>query len=144
MKTYQAKPQDFEGTRAWYVIDGANKPLGRLATQVATLLRGKHKVVYTPNVDCGDHVIVINATQVALTGRKATDKMYHRHSGYPGGLKSVSYGDLRNTRPELMVQLAVKRMLPKTVLGREAFRRLKIYAGAEHPHAAQQPQTLAD
>jgi len=141
MKTYQAKPQDFEGTRGWWVVDASGQSLGRLATQVATLLRGKHKVVFSPHVDCGDHVIVINAQQTRLTGNKATDKMYHRHSGYPGGLRSTPYGELRERKPDLMIRLAVKRMLPRTVLGREALRRLKVYAGAEHPHGAQQPQT---
>jgi large subunit ribosomal protein L13 len=97
--------------------------------------------VFSPHVDCGDHVIVINAQQTRLTGNKATDKMYHRHSGYPGGLRSTPYGELRERKPDLMIRLAVKRMLPRTVLGREALRRLKVYAGAEHPHGAQQPQT---
>jgi large subunit ribosomal protein L13 len=142
MKSYQAKPADFEGQRTWFVVDGANKPLGRLATQVASVLRGKHKPVFTPNVDCGDHVIVINAERIALTGRKAQQKMYYKHSGYPGGLRATSYGNLRDNRPELMVELAIRRMLPRTVLGREAFRRLKVYAGATHPHEAQKPQAL--
>ena len=142
MKSYQAKPQEIEAQRPWLVIDGANKPLGRLSTEIASRLRGKHKPVFTPNVDCGDHVIVINAGQIALTGRKAEQKMYYRHSGYPGGLRATSYGSLRANRPELMLELAVKRMLPRTVLGRQQFRRLKVYAGAEHPHMAQQPTEL--
>lgn len=139
MKTEVAKPAEMAEQRAWLVVDAANKPLGRLSTQVSSLLRGKGKPIYTPHVDCGDHVIVINAGQVALTGRKAEQKMYYRHSGYPGGLRAVSYGKLRQERPQLLIERSVKGMLPRTVLGREAFRRLHVFAGAEHPHQAQQP-----
>lgn len=142
MKSYQAKPDEQAATRQWLVVDAANKPLGRLATEIATRLRGKHKVTFTPNVDGGDHVIVINASQVALTGRKAEQKMYYRHSGFPGGLRETSYGHLRATRPQLVIELAVRRMLPRTVLGRAQYGRLKVYAGAEHPHSAQQPTQL--
>ena len=143
MKTYMAKPVEMAESREWFVIDAANKPLGRLACEISRVLRGRHKPTYTPHVDCGDHVIVINAQQVALTGRKAEQKMYYRHSGYPGGLKAVSYGKLRERRPELVIERAVKGMLPRTVLGREAFRRMKVYAGPEHKHEAQKPQVHA-
>lgn len=140
MKTYTAKPQEMAETRQWYVIDAQNKPLGRLSTEVANILRGKGKPQYTPHVDCGDHVIVLNAGRVALTGRKAEQKMYYRHSGYPGGIKAKSYGTLRQERPELLLEKAIKGMLPRTVIGREAFRRLHVYAGQSHPHHAQQPK----
>ncbi|MCC7490724.1 MAG: 50S ribosomal protein L13 [Fimbriimonadaceae bacterium] len=140
MKSVSAKPDEMAADRKWWVVDAANRPLGRLSCQIANLLRGKLKPSYTPHVDCGDHVIVINAGQVALTGRKAEQKMYYRHSGYPGGIKEVSAGALRQRRPDQLIEKAVKGMLPRTVLGREAFRRLRVYAGAEHPHGAQQPQ----
>lgn len=136
--TYMAKPLEVE--RKWYVVDAQGKTLGRLATEVATLLRGKHKPVYTPHVDTGDFVIVINASQVELTGNKLTKKMYYRHSGYPGGLKVTSAEKLRATRPERMIELAVKGMLPKGSLGRQQLKKLKVYAGPEHPHQAQKPE----
>lgn len=135
--TYMAKAGEVD--RKWYVIDAAGQPLGRVATQVATILRGKHKPTYTPNVDTGDFVIVINASEVVLTGKKAEQKKYFRHSGYPGGIKEVTYGRLQETRPSFMMEIAVKGMLPKNRLGRAMFRKLKVYDGAEHPHAAQQP-----
>lgn len=136
--TFMAKPNQVE--RKWIVVDAADQPLGRLATEVATLLRGKHKPEYTPHVDTGDFVIVINASKVHLTGKKAEKKMYYRHSGYPGGIKSVSAGELREKRPERMIELAVKGMLPKNSLGRQQFKKLKVYAGSEHPHEAQKPE----
>lgn len=135
--TYMAKPQDVD--QKWYVVDAAGKTLGRLATEVATLLRGKHKPTYTPHIDTGDFVIVINSSQITLTGKKLEQKRYYRHSGYPGGLKSVTAGDLRASRPERMIELAVKGMLPKGPLGRSQLKKLKVYAGSEHPHQAQQP-----
>ncbi|SFS84221.1 50S ribosomal protein L13 [Marininema halotolerans] len=135
--TFMAKPNEID--RKWYVVDAADKPLGRVATEVATLLRGKHKPQFTPHVDTGDFVIVINASQVHLTGKKPADKIYHRHTGYPGGLKSISAGDLREKKPQLMIELAVRGMLPKNKLGRAQLKKLKVYAGTEHPHQAQQP-----
>jgi large subunit ribosomal protein L13 len=136
--TYMAKPNQVE--RKWVVVDAADKPLGRVATEVATLLRGKHKPEYTPHVDTGDFVIVINASKVHLTGKKAEKKMYYRHTGYPGGIKAVSAGDLRENRPDRLIELAVKGMLPKNILGRQQFKKLKVYAGPEHPHEAQKPE----
>lgn len=135
--TFMAKPHEIE--RKWYVIDAQGKTLGRLATEVATLLRGKHKPQFTPHVDTGDFVVVINASGVELTGKKLTQKMYYRHSGYPGGLRSTSAGEMRAKRPDRMIELAVKGMLPKGTLGRQQLKKLKVYAGAEHPHQAQQP-----
>lgn len=135
--TYMAKPSEVE--RKWYVVDAQGKTLGRLATEVATLLRGKHKPQFTPHIDTGDFVIVINASQVELTGKKLEQKMYYRHTGHPGGLKATSAGTLRATRPERMIELAVKGMLPKGSLGRQQLKKLKVYAGSEHPHQAQQP-----
>ena len=126
--------------RKWYVIDAAGKPMGRTAVTVANLLRGKYKLDFTPNVDCGDFVIVINAGAAVLTGNKLEDKKYQRHTGWIGHLKETKYKDLMNERPEFAMELAVKGMLPKNSLGRNAARRLKIYAGAEHPHAAQKPE----
>lgn len=136
--TYMAKPNRVE--RKWVVVDVADQPLGRVATEVATLLRGKHKPEYTPHVDTGDFVIVINASKVRLTGKKAEQKMYYRHSGYPGGIKAVSAGDLRENRPDRMIEQAVKGMLPKNSLGRQQLKKLKVYAGSEHPHEAQKPE----
>jgi large subunit ribosomal protein L13 len=135
-----AKPLEVE--RKWYVVDAKGKTLGRLASEVAKILRGKHKPQFTPHVDTGDFVIVINASQVELTGKKLNDKFYYRHSGYPGGLKSISAGDLRATRPDRMIELAVRGMLPKNSLGRQQLKKLKVYAGSEHPHQAQQPVEL--
>ena len=137
MRTYSPKPGEIE--RQWHVIDASDVVLGRLATQAAALLRGKHKPVFAPHVDTGDFVIIINASKVALTGNKRQTKMAYRHSGYPGGLTSVRYSDLLETRPEKAVELAVKGMLPHNRLGARQITKLKVYAGAEHPHAAQQP-----
>ena len=141
MKTYSAKAESVE--RDWYVVDAAGKTLGRLATEVATRLRGKHKPEYTPHVDTGDYIVIVNAAKVAVTGNKYNDKMYHHHSGYPGGIKSYSFEKLIDRAPERVLQRAVKGMLPKNPLGRAMFRKLKVYSGSEHPHVAQQPQALA-
>ena len=138
MRTDTPTPGDVE--RTWHVIDATDVVLGRLATQVATLLRGKHKATFAPHVDGGDFVIVINAEKVALTGNKREQKLAYRHSGYPGGLRATPYSRLLETRPERAVEKAVRGMLPKTTLGRNQLRKLKVYAGAEHPHAAQKPQ----
>ncbi|MEJ2142693.1 MAG: 50S ribosomal protein L13 [Gammaproteobacteria bacterium] len=140
MKTFSAKPETVK--RDWYVIDAENKVLGRLATEIASRLRGKHKAEYTPHVDTGDYIIVINADKIAVTGNKETDKMYHHHTGYPGGLKTISLDKQRIKAPERIIETAVKGMLPKNPLGRAMFRKLKVYAGSEHNHHAQQPQTL--
>ena len=129
-----------EVDRKWFVIDAAGKPLGRVATQAAHILRGKHKPTYTPNVDCGDFVIVINAQDIVLTGNKNLQKKYYHHSGYPGGLREQTYGDMMQTKPVFVMERAIKGMLPHNRLGRQMFRKLKVYAGAEHPHAAQQPE----
>ena len=142
MKTVSMRAQDVR--RSWYVVDAENRTLGRLASAIAHRLRGKHKPEYTPHVDTGDYVVVVNAAKVRVTGSKETGKIYHRHSGYPGGLKSLSLGQLRAKRPERMIELAVKGMLPKNPLGRAMFRKLKVYAGAAHPHAAQQPVQWED
>ena len=140
MKTYSAKPN--EVSKNWLVIDAEGQTLGRMATEIATRLRGKHKAEYTPHVDTGDYVVVINAEKVQVSGNKTTDKMYHAHSGYPGGLKTMSFEQLRDKAPERIIKLAVKGMLPRTPLGRAMFKKLKVYAGSEHPHTAQQPQAL--
>ncbi len=138
MKSYMAKPNEIE--RKWYVIDAEGKVLGRLATEVASILRGKHKPIYTPHVDTGDYVIIINADKIKLTGKKLEQKQYRYHTGYPGGLKSVSYERLLDEKPEKAIQLAVKGMLPKNSLGRQMFKKLKVYSGPEHNHEAQQPE----
>ncbi|WP_409420931.1 50S ribosomal protein L13 [Pseudaeromonas sp. ZJS20] len=140
MKTFVAKPETVK--RDWYVVDAEGKTLGRLATEIASRLRGKHKPEYTPHVDTGDYIIVINAEKVAVTGNKAAAKMYHAHSGFPGGIKSISFEKLIDRKPEMVIEAAVKGMLPKGPLGRAMFRKLKVYAGAEHNHVAQQPQVL--
>ena len=138
MSTFMAKPADVE--RKWYVIDAAGQPLGKVAAAAATLLRGKQKVTFTPHVDCGDFVIVINASKVVLTGRKLEQKKYIRHTGWIGGIKEVSYTDLMKTRPELAVELAVKGMIPDTVIGRKALTRIRIYKNDSHNQAAQKPE----
>ncbi len=140
MKTVSVRAEDV--ARQWVVIDAADQVLGRLATEVASRLRGKHKPTYTPHSDTGDYVIVVNAAKVRVTGKKTTDKQYYRHSGYPGGIKSVNFETLREQHPERIIESAVKGMLPKNPLGRAMYRKLKIYADSEHPHAAQQPQSL--
>ncbi|MCF6465296.1 50S ribosomal protein L13 [Clostridium sp. Cult2] len=138
MKSYMAKPNEIE--RKWYVIDADGKVLGRLASEVASILRGKNKPIYTPHVDTGDYVIIVNADKVKLTGKKLDQKQYRYHTGYPGGLKSVPYRRMMSTNPEKAIQLAVKGMLPKNSLGRQMFRKLKIYSGPEHNHEAQKPE----
>jgi large subunit ribosomal protein L13 len=140
MKTYVATPATRE--RNWLVVDASGKTLGRLATQIADALRGKRKPEYTPHVDVGDFVIVVNAEKVVVTGRKREEKLYRRHSGYPGGLKTRTLGDMLERRPEEVIRLAVRGMLPRNRLGRAQLRKLKIYAGPEHPHAAQRPQQM--
>jgi len=140
MKTFVATPSNIE--RKWYVVDASGKTLGRLATEVALVLRGKNKPTYTPFIDTGDYVIVINASQLVLTGNKLDQKMYRHHSGYAGGLKETAYRKLMETKPEKAFELAVKGMLPKNALGRQMFKKLKVYAGAEHEHAAQKPEVL--
>lgn len=140
MKTLSAKPETVK--RDWYVVDAAGKTLGRLSTEIARRLRGKHKPEYTPHVDTGDYIVVINAGQVRVTGNKASDKVYYSHTGFPGGIKSINFEKLVDKAPEQIIQKSVKGMLPKGPLGRAMFRKLKIYAGAEHPHAAQQPKEL--
>lgn len=140
MKTFSAKAE--EVTRDWFVVDAADKTLGRLASEIAHRLRGKHKAEYTPHVDTGDYIVVVNAEKVRVTGAKTTDKIYHHHTGYPGGLKSISFEKLIEKAPERVIQGAVKGMLPRNPLGRAMFKKLKVYAGSEHPHTAQQPQAL--
>jgi large subunit ribosomal protein L13 len=142
-KTFSAKPAEARNERGWWVIDAEGQPLGRLASRIATVLRGKNKPTFTPHVDVGDFVIVVNAKKVLLTGRKLEQKNYVRHSGEPGGFRSESYGHLIERKPELPIQKAVKGMLPKNILGRELLTKLKVYAGPDHPHAAQKPQPLS-
>jgi large subunit ribosomal protein L13 len=138
MRSYMAKPSEVE--RKWHVIDADGKTLGRLATEVATLLRGKHKPIYTPHVDTGDHVIVINCSKVVLTGKKLDQKMHRHHTGYMGGLREVTYREFMSKTPERAVFLAVKGMLPKNTLGRQMVKKLRVYAGAEHENEAQKPE----
>ncbi|MEI7868570.1 MAG: 50S ribosomal protein L13 [Candidatus Methylumidiphilus sp.] len=140
MKTFSAKPAEVK--RDWYLVDAAGKTLGRLSTELARRLRGKHKAEYTPHVDTGDYIIVINAEKVHVTGNKEKDKIYYHHTGYIGNMKSVSLGKLRQTHPERIIETAVKGMLPKNPLGRAMYRKLKVYAGASHGHQAQQPKLL--
>ena len=141
MSTYMPKAGDI--TRNWYVLDAAGKPMGRVAAQAAILLRGKHKPTFTPNADCGDHVIIINTDKAVLTGNKLQQKMYYHHSGYIGNLKEVKYSTLMKTRSDFAMQLAVKGMIPDTVIGRNALTRLRVYKGADHKHVAQKPQDWA-
>ncbi len=140
MKTFSAKAEEVE--HDWYVVDAEGKALGRLAAEIAHRLRGKHKPEYTPHVDTGDYIVVINAEKIGVTGNKEKDKMYYRHSGHIGHLKSVSLGKLRETYPERIIQSAVKGMLPKNTLGRNMFKKMKVFVGAEHTHQAQQPKIL--
>ena len=140
MKTFSAKPGDVE--QQWFVVDASGKTLGRVAAEVASRLRGKHKPEYTPHVDTGDYIVVVNAGKVRVTGNKGKDKIYHHHTGYPGGMRSISFDKLVARAPTRAIETAVKGMLPKNPLGRAMARKLKVYPGAEHPHAAQQPQAL--
>ncbi len=140
MKTLSAKPESVK--RDWFVVDAAGKTLGRLSTEIARRLRGKHKPEYTPHVDTGDYIVVINCEKVRVTGNKSKDKIYYSHTGYIGGIKSISFDKLIEKAPERVIQTSVKGMLPKGPLGRAMFKKLKVYAGAEHPHTAQQPQEL--
>jgi len=141
MRTWTYRPGSVN--REWYVIDANDVVLGRLATRAATVLRGKHRPQYSPHADCGDHVIVINAAKIRVTGRKELQKVYYRHSGYAGGLKSITLEKQRQQHPERIIEAAIKGMLPKTPLGRSMFKKLKVYAGEDHPHTAQQPKTLS-
>ena len=138
MKSYIAKPADIG--HKWYVIDAEDKTLGKIAAEIAMILRGKKKPIYTPHVDCGDYVVVVNAEKVAVTGKKENQKIYRSHSGYPGGLKETTLAELRAKKPEEIIRHAVKGMMPKGKLGRQMFKKLKVYAGPEHPHAAQNPE----
>ncbi|MBP6964810.1 MAG: 50S ribosomal protein L13 [Armatimonadetes bacterium] len=140
MRTYTAKPNEIE--RKWYVVDAEGKPLGRLASQVAKILRGKHKPIFTPHVDTGDHVIIINADKVKLTGRGKPEAKIYRHTQYPGGIRSTTYGKMLEDKPEGLITRVVKGMLPHNSLGASMLKKLKVYRGAEHPHAAQQPEVL--
>tara|TARA_A100001388_G_C28549857_1_gene394357 strand:+ start:70 stop:525 length:456 start_codon:yes stop_codon:yes gene_type:complete len=140
MKTLSIKQEDVR--RSWYVIDATGRTLGRLSTQIAIRIRGKHKAEFTPHVDTGDYVVVINAEKVRVTGNKLHDKIYNHHTGFPGGIKSISLAKLMQKSPEKVVEMAVKGMMPKSKLGRSMISKLKVYAGSEHPHAAQQPQPL--
>ena len=140
MKTFSAKAE--EVSHDWFVVDASDKTLGRLASEIAHRLRGKHKAEYTPHVDTGDYIVIVNAEKVAVTGKKAGDKVYYHHTGFIGGIKSISFEKLIDKAPERVIQTAVKGMLPRNPLGRAMFQKLKVYAGAEHPHTAQQPQAL--
>ena len=140
MKTFSAKPADV--THEWFVIDATDKVLGRIASEAALRLRGKHKAIYTPHVDTGDFIVVINASRIRVTGNKPLDKIYYRHSGFPGGITSASLQDMLRTHPDRVLQLAIRNMLPHSRLGRGMLRKLKVYAGGEHPHAAQKPEPL--
>jgi large subunit ribosomal protein L13 len=140
MRTFTPKANDIE--HSWWVVDAAGKPLGRLATEVARVIRGKHKPIFTPHLDTGDHVVVVNASKVRLTGKKADQKTYFRHSGYMGGEREIPYRRMLETHPERVIELAVRGMLPKNALGRSLRKRLRVYGGAEHPHQGQQPEPL--
>jgi len=140
VRTYSAKASDIQ--REWWVVDAAGQTLGRMATRIATILRGKHKPMYTPHMDCGDHVIVINAGKIQVTGKRLDQKVYYRHSGYPGGLKSITLRDQLQKHPTRAIQLAVRGMLPKNRLGRQMIKKLRVYASDTHPHEAQQPKVL--
>jgi len=140
MRTFTPKANDIE--HSWWVVDAADKPLGRLATEVARVIRGKHKPIFTPHLDTGDHVVVVNASKVRLTGKKADQKTYFRHSGYMGGEREIPYRRMLQTHPERVIELAVRGMLPKNALGRSLRKRLKVYGGAEHPHQGQKPQPM--
>lgn len=139
-KSFTPRAGDIE--RSWYVVDADGKTLGRLASQIAHVLRGKHKPTYSPHMDLGDHIVVINAEKIHVTGRKAEQKVYYRHTGYPGGLRTTTYEDMMKKHPDRILRTAIKGMMPNNVLGRQMFKKLRIYAGSEHGHAAQQPQAL--
>lgn len=139
-KTFSPKPADVE--RSWYVVDAAGAPLGRLASEVAALLRGKHKPTYAPHIDGGDYVIVVNASEISVSGKKPTEKVYFRHSGYPGGLRGESFERMKERHPDRLIENAVKGMLPKNRLGRQMLRKLKVYAGPDHPHGSQRPEPM--
>jgi large subunit ribosomal protein L13 len=139
-KTYTVKPGEID--RSWFVVDATDLTLGRAASQIASILRGKHKPIFTPHMDTGDYVIVVNAEKIHVTGNRMDDKRYYRHSGYPGGITSLSLREMLQRHPERVIELAVKRMLPKGVLGRNMLKKLKVYAGPDHPHLAQQPESL--
>ena len=140
MRTVSTRPQDVE--RDWYVVDAQDKTLGRLASEVARRLRGKHKASYTPHVDTGDYIVIVNAKKIRVTGKKSTDKIYYRHTGYPGGIKATPFDVMIEKHPERVIEKAVKGMLPRNPLGRAVFKKLKVYAGPDHPHSAQQPKQL--
>lgn len=140
-KTFTPRAGDIE--RQWFVVDAEGKTLGRLASQIAHILRGKHKPTYSPHMDLGDHIVVINAEKIRVTGRKAEQKVYYRHTGYPGGLRTTTYEDMLGKHPERILRIAVKGMLPNNILGRQMFKKLRVYAGPEHEHVAQQPQALS-
>ena len=140
MTTYSAIPSDIK--RDWFLVDASGKTLGRLSSEIARRLRGKHKPEYTPHMDCGDYIVVINAKDIRVAGKKETDKVYYSYSGYPGGMKSITFGKLIKKKPEKIIETAVKGMLPKGPLGRQIYRKLKVYAGADHKHTSQQPQPL--
>ncbi len=140
-KSYTPRAGDIE--RRWFVVDADGKTLGRLASQIAHVLRGKHKPTYSPHMDLGDHIVVINAEKVRVTGRKAEQKVYHRHTGYPGGLRTTTYEEMLNKHPERIIRTAVKGMMPNNILGRQMFKKLRVYAGPDHDHLAQQPEALS-
>lgn len=140
MKTYTPKPPEIE--RKWYLVDANGKILGRLASQIATILRGKHKPIYSPHMDVGDHVIIINAEKIRVTGKKASNKRYYRHTGYPGGLRFDTYAALMQKHPERILEKAIRGMLPHNKLGRKMYKKLKVYAGEDHPHQAQKPEKI--
>lgn len=142
MKTYIAKEKEVMDSRHWYIVDAENQILGRMASRIASILKGKHKPIYSPHQDAGDFVVVVNAEKIKVTGNKLKNKIYYRHSGYPGGQKATSLQEMLQKRPERVVELAVKRMLPKNALGRRMFKKLTVYAGPDHPHKAQQPEKL--
>ncbi len=140
MKTYSAKKSDIE--REWHLVDATDQTLGRMASQIATVLRGKHKPYFTPHVDCGDFVVVVNAEKIYVSGNRMEEKLYHRHSGYPGGIKVMTLREMLERKPEQVITEAVRRMLPKNTLGRQMLKKLKVYAGPDHPHEAQNPEPL--
>ena len=142
MKTYIAKEEEVLDSRQWFIVNAEDQILGRMASKIASILKGKHKPIYSPHQDVGDFVVVVNAEKIRVTGNKLKDKMYYRHSGYPGGQKATSLQQMLQTHPERVIELAVKRMLPKNALGRKMFMKLKVYAGPDHPHKAQLPQEL--